>query len=98
MAKFLEADINPVFIHYLTKVCIDGPSENCFPEKCPDDAKQLIDNEHKLSDVVQDGHIDKTDRIIQNNIAGIVFNPLQDPNREEKAEMKSNHCRELHSS
>ena len=82
--KFLEADINPVFIHYQTKVCVNGPSENCFPEKCPDDARQLIDTEHMLSDFVQGGHMDESGQIIPNNIAKIVFDPLQDPDREKK--------------
>jgi len=65
-------------------VCVDGPSENCFPEKCPDDARQLIDTEHMLSDFVQGGHMDESGQIIPNNIAKIVFDPLQDPDREKK--------------
>ena len=81
---FSEAGINPVFIHYQTKVCVDGPSENCFPEKCPDDARQLIDTEHMLSDFIQGGHMDDNGQIIPNNIAKIVFDPLQDPDREKK--------------
>ena len=65
-------------------MCVDGPSENCFPEKCPDDARQLIDTEHMLSDFVQGGHMDESGQIIPNNIAKIVFDPLQDPDREKK--------------
>ena len=65
-------------------MCVDGPSENCFPEKCPDNARQLIDTEHMLSDFVQGGHMDKNGQIIPNNIAKIVFDPLQDPDREKK--------------
>ena len=54
-------------------MCIDGPCENYFPEKCPDDARQLIDTEHMLSDFVQGGHMDENGQIIPNNIAKIVI-------------------------
>ena len=65
-------------------MCVDGPSENCFPEKCQDDARQLIDTEHMLSDFIQGGHMDDNGQIIPNNIAKIVFDPLEDPDREKK--------------
>ena len=44
----------------------------CFPEKCQDDARQLIDTEHMLSDFIQGGHMDDNGQIIPNNIAKIV--------------------------